>query len=197
MSWMVKGVTPIHAVPSQVSIWRRSGIRGRSRSAGIGQCRNSSLSQVWYIRGVPGGRERMERRSTVELRVAMRSPPRPQGNAGCGPGGPAPWGAADEPASPVSAPPAGQRGPGGLQQGELLGPAGTEVRLVAAFQVFLAEIGEEWGGAGLLALAAQSPPPAMEEEEAVAGAGDADEEEPPLLGEIGVAGRDRTGPDEG
>src|ERR687896_689756 len=65
MPHIVKGVMPIHALPSKVSMLKRLGMRGRSNSTEIGQCRNSNLSQYWYMMGHPGGRVRMERRSTI------------------------------------------------------------------------------------------------------------------------------------
>jgi len=60
---MVKGVMPTHAAPSKASMVKGSGISGRSVSAGAGQCRNSSLPQVWYMIGHPGGRARIDKRS--------------------------------------------------------------------------------------------------------------------------------------
>src|SRR3712207_5172374 len=44
-----------------------SGISGRSDSAGMGQCINSSLPQDWYMIGQPGGRVRTDRRSTSSI----------------------------------------------------------------------------------------------------------------------------------
>src|SRR4028118_2215089 len=65
---MVKGVMPIHAAPSKVSITRGSGISGRSDSAERGQCRKSSWPQCWYMMGQPGGRARTARRRAARER---------------------------------------------------------------------------------------------------------------------------------
>src|SRR4028119_170955 len=44
-----------------------SGISGRSRSAGTGQCINRSEPQCWCMIGKPGGRVLTERGSTTSL----------------------------------------------------------------------------------------------------------------------------------
>jgi hypothetical protein len=65
MPHIVKGVIPIHAVPANVSMLKRSGMSGRSSVAEIGQCRKSNVPQDWYMMGHPGGLVRIDRRSSI------------------------------------------------------------------------------------------------------------------------------------
>src|SRR5215210_7719787 len=64
---MVKGVMPIHAAPSKVSMTRGSGISGRRDSTGRDQCRKRSVPQCWYMIGQPDGRARTARRSASSI----------------------------------------------------------------------------------------------------------------------------------
>mgnify|MGYP003295943056 CR=1 FL=1 len=50
-----------------MSTTRGSGISGRSRSAGTGQCINRSEPQCWCMIGKPDGRVLTERRSTPSI----------------------------------------------------------------------------------------------------------------------------------
>jgi hypothetical protein len=64
-SHMVNGVSPTHALPSNVSMDNLSGMRRRSASAGVGQCINRSLPQDWYMIGEFAGRSRIDNRSAT------------------------------------------------------------------------------------------------------------------------------------